>query len=82
MTYEEALNKLDETFIGNLELKAVLSQALKNKVPQIPKYLGEKTIRKSVFGCPNCNEPVGFKQQYCAYCGQKINWLDEVNDYD
>ena len=78
MTYEEALNKLDETFMGDLELKVVLSQALEKQIEQPPKRLGEISFRQFVLGCPNCNEYVGFKQKYCAYCGQKINWLDEV----
>lgn len=34
MTYEEALKTLDETFIGNLELKIVLSNALEKQIPK------------------------------------------------
>ena len=78
MTPRKALNKLDKTLIGDLQLKIILSKALEKQIPKVPKYLGEITIRKSIFGCPCCNEPIGFKQKYCAYCGQKINWLDEV----
>ena len=74
MTYEEALDKLDKTFIGDLELKIILTKALEKQIEQPPKWLGEISFRNSVLGCPNCNEFVGFKQKYCAYCGQKIAW--------
>ena len=72
MTYEEAENKLDETFIGDLELKITLTNALKKQIEKPPKWLGEKSISLFALGCPNCGEFVCFRQKYCAYCGQKI----------
>ena len=72
MTYEEALKTLDETFIGNLELKIVLSNALEK---QIPKKLD---LDGGVY-CPCCLH--GFKANYnttssCPNCGQAIDWSD------
>lgn len=80
MTPEQALNKLDETVIGDLELKIILSKALEKQIDQPPTWLGEITIRTAALGCPNCNEFVGFKQLYCAYCGQKLDWRVFDND--
>lgn len=37
MTPKEALNILDETVIGNLELKVVLSNALEKQIPKKPR---------------------------------------------
>ena len=74
MTPEKALNKLDETFIGDLKLKIVLTNALLKQMPKEPITLGDKTIRNFVFGCPNCKQFTGYKQEYCAYCGQKLDW--------
>ena len=72
MTYEEALKTLDETFIGNLELKIVLSNALEK---QIPKKLD---LDGGVY-CPCCLHE--FKANYnttsyCPHCGQAIDWSD------
>lgn len=72
MTYEEALKTLNETFIGNLELKIVLSNALEK---QIPKKLD---LDGGVY-CPCCLHE--FKENYdttnyCPNCGQSIDWSD------
>lgn len=72
MTYEEALKTLNETFIGNLELKIVLSNALEK---QIPKKLD---LDGGVY-CPCCLHE--FKENYdttsyCTNCGQAIDWSD------
>lgn len=42
MTPEEALKILDETVIGNLELKIVMSKALKKQIPKKPIKDAEK----------------------------------------
>lgn len=72
MTYEEALKTLDETFIGNLELKIVLSNALEKQIPKNPDLDG------GVY-CPCCLHE--FKENYdttsyCPNCGQAIDWSD------
>ena len=74
MTAKEALKKLDETVIGDLEWKIALTNALEKQIEKPPEYLGVFTVRTSALGCPNCGEFVGFKQKYCAYCGQKQDW--------
>ena len=63
MTYEEALKTLDETFIGNLELKVVLSKALEKQIPKKPQVTKHKfrvsedsyeTIERHMTHCPYC----------------------------
>ena len=79
MTYKEALNKLDENFIGNLELKAVLSKALEKQIPKKPKpkidLLWDRVVSWS---CPTCsNGCLGnneFKFNCCEDCGQALDW--------
>lgn len=72
MTYEEALKTLDETVIGNLELKIVLSNALEKQIPKKPDLDG------GIY-CPCCLHE--FKENYdttsyCPNCGQAIDWSD------
>lgn len=81
MNSEEALNKLDETLIGDLELKVVLSKALEL---QIPKKVNEKSYevvgvcRYEEILCPVCGAWVYKylvrRQTYCHKCGQKLDW--------
>lgn len=86
MTYEEALNKLDETVIGDLELKVTLSEALKKQITR----KAEKDIDiiwgtpKEMPVCPVCDyflTPTYFigegeKVTYCENCGQAIDWSE------
>lgn len=72
MTYKEALKTLDETVIGNLELKIVLSNALEKQIPKKPDLDG------GVY-CPCCLHE--FKShydetRYCPNCGQALDWSD------
>lgn len=72
MTYEESLKTLDETVIGNLELKIVLSNAIEKQIPRIP------DLDDGVY-CPCCLHE--FKShydetRYCPNCGQAIDWGD------
>lgn len=72
MTYEEALKTLDETVIGNLELKIVLSNSLEKQIPKKPDLDG------GVY-CPCCLHE--FKANYdetrcCPNCGQALDWSD------
>lgn len=72
MTYEEALKTLDETVIGNIELKIVLSNALEKQIPKKPDLDG------GIY-CPCCLHE--FKENYdttsyCPNCGQAIDWSD------
>ena len=82
MTPEEALNKLDETFIGDLELKIVLTKALLKQIPKrpIPNIDNYTKSRVVSFSCPNphCdNNNLGnneYRFDCCEVCGQKLNW--------
>ena len=72
MTYEESLKTLDETVIGNIELKIVLSNALEKQIPKKPDLDG------GIY-CPCCLHE--FKENYdttsyCPNCGQAIDWSD------
>lgn len=73
MTPKEVLNTLDKTVIRNLELKIVLSEAIKKQIPQ--------KITEPV--CPSCNRIFLFrhgerkKGNYCDNCGQAIDWSGE-----
>ena len=71
MTYAEALKTLDETFIGNLELKIVLSNALEKQIPKNP------DLDDGVY-CPCCLHEfkVYSATRYCPNCGQAIDWSD------
>ena len=81
MTPKEALNKLDETVIGDLELKIALTKALEKQIPKkpIPIY-GRYTRRVISFMCSNhdCRaEDLGnneYQFDACEVCGQKLDW--------
>lgn len=72
MTPKEALNTLDETVIGNLELKVVLSKALEKQIPKKPIYEIEELFRI----CPNCAFPLPLHFKFCNECGQALDWGD------
>ena len=75
MTPKEALDILDKTVIRNLELKIVLSEAIKKQIPKKPKY-----YPLSDGQCPSCNAIFDYdwkpKSKYCQNCGQAIDWSD------
>ena len=71
MTPQEALKILDETVIGNLELKVVLSAALEKQIPKkVEEYL------TSSFCCPVCTAVLSRYSIYCSKCGQALDWSD------
>lgn len=81
MTPEEALNKLDETLIGDLELKIVLSKALEKQVAKkvvVKKFDFLNLYYYQANTCPVCNATanryIPRKETYCHKCGQKIDW--------
>ena len=88
MTYEEALKTLDETVIGKLELKVVLSKAVEKQIPKKP-FVKKRVYAEgdfcNTYCCPACkykliNEDTsgffaGRKQKYCD-CGQALDWSD------
>ena len=84
MTYEEALKALDERFIGNLELKIVLSNALEKQIPKKPTDICTPVV---TWGrCPICKGELNklggrpnrvFKSDaFCHDCGQALDWSD------
>ena len=80
MTAKEALNTLDETFIGNLKLKIALSKFLEKQIPEKP------IITALNVYCPKCNHDLGKERAkreaisnfkyfgYCSACGQALSW--------
>ena len=67
MTPKEALNILDETVIGNLELKIVLSNAIEKQIP--------KKCKKFKDVC-SCGYGVFPHMNFCSQCGQALDWSD------
>lgn len=79
MTPEEALKILDETVIGNLELKIVLSKALEKQIPNFvlcPK--GWQGVRDTRYHCPACNSLTRRQEKICHICGQAVKYPKEV----
>lgn len=81
MTPEQALDKLDKTFIGDLELKIVLWKILEKQIPKKPiPIIGKYTNTVISWSCPNpdCdNEDLGnneYQFECCECCGQKLDW--------
>ena len=87
MTYEEALNKLYETFLGDLKWKAMLSKALEKQIPKRPIINVDKYFKKRVvsFSCPNpncINDNLGNNKHpftCCENCGQALDWSGLVD---
>ena len=85
MTPRDALNILDETVTGNLELKVVLSKALEKQIPKRTKRdTNNEEIKAFVvdaFGfCPICDNAFecyeDYSCPYCPECGQALDWSD------
>lgn len=70
MTYEESLKTLDETVIGNIELKIVLSNALEKQIPKKPDLDG------GIYCCLHEFKENYDTTSYCPNCGQAIDWSD------
>ena len=86
MTYKEALDKLDKTVTGDLEWKIVISKALERQIPT--KVTHEASLYKCCT-CPNCKNVVDkfekwgestvrITYNYCHFCGQSLDWQDEL----
>ena len=63
-----------------LELNKIVSEAFKALERQIPKKpicreQGTTVILNGV--CPKCSNVVHAYDNYCSFCGQKLNWSDE-----
>lgn len=85
MTAQEALHKLDETFIENWVFKLTLMEALEKQVPKKPTphrvdvekikigngYWGKGT---TIYHCPNCKDFISRIYAYCHKCGQALDW--------
>ena len=78
MTPQEALNKLDETVIGDLEWKIVLSSTLEKQIPKKPNihgYREGREVNTISYTCPVCNKHIG-RDAYCKHCGTALDWSD------
>lgn len=96
MTESEAIeglgilnNGLNEAFVNADELSEALQMAIQALEKQIPKkpqnkkysFYPHSTLLKSKYGeCPNCKS-IQVDDEYCANCGQKLDWSDE-NEID
>lgn len=77
MTPKEILDRLDKTFIGDLELKVALTRAVEKQIPKKPV---NKTLEyDGYYGyCPCCNHVLSDYREYkrCYSCGQALDWSD------
>lgn len=81
MNYEEVLDKLDKTFIGDLELKIALTKAVEKQIAKKPNPLthifmaDDNTLVQGV-ECAKCGNDFfcSEKTKYCPFCGQFLEW--------
>lgn len=76
---EEVFTSTDEVN-ELLELNKIVSEAFKALERQIPKKpicreQGSTVLLNGV--CPKCSNVVHAYDNYCSFCGQKLNWRDE-----
>ena len=85
MDYQEALDILDKTFIGNLEAKALISKAV---LRQIETKVTHTASLYRCCTCPNCGNVVDKFEEFgdsvvrveylhCHFCGQALDYSDE-----
>lgn len=92
MKPEEAIEKLrctelpDGLVMVSLEARRKAIKALKKQIPRKVDNLSEiymdfgtgKKIKVSAYGdCPNCKYNIDAVSNYCARCGQKLDWGEE-----
>lgn len=92
MKPEEAIEKLrypelpDGLVMVGLEARQKAIKALKKQIPRKVDNLSEiymdfgtgKKIKVGAYGnCPNCNYNINTVSNYCARCGQKLDWGKE-----
>ena len=85
MTYKEALDILDKTFIGSLEAKVLITKAVQRQIPS--KVTHEASLYRCCT-CPSCHNVVGsfekwgdryvrITEPFCKLCGQALDFGDE-----
>lgn len=92
MKPEEAIEKLicpelpDGLVMVGLEARQKAIKALKKQIPRKVDNLSEiymdfgigKKIKVGAYGnCPNCNYNIDTVSNYCARCGQKLDWGED-----
>lgn len=92
MKPEEAIEKLrcaelpDGLVMVSLEARRKAIKALKKQIPRKVDNLSEiymdfgtgKKIKVGAYGdCPNCKYNIDAVSNYCARCGQKLDWGEE-----
>jgi rRNA maturation endonuclease Nob1 len=91
MTEKEAikqLNLLDEALNHQRFDAGESSQALQMAIAALNKQITKKTniVHSRIFGnlyeCPTCHtcRPRNGHGDYCKYCGQKLDWLEEKEE--
>ena len=84
MTAEEILDRLDKTFIGDLELKVALTRAVEKQIPKKPVKKNPICYAKTKDGqelyaydyhCPMCDTKLKTNEHHCP-CGQALDWSD------
>ena len=81
MTYDEAIKYAKENILAYTsemaEFKAMAIGAIQMQIPKKPicREQGTTLILNGV--CPKCSNVVHEYDNYCSFCGQKLNWGDE-----
>lgn len=87
MTEQEAIEELKERYLtmsmcGNVDECKKNNQAISMAVAALEKQIPRKLIRKSgaftsSYKCPQCDGYVAFRNKFCEYCGQALDWSEE-----
>lgn len=80
MTYDEAIKYAKENILAYTsemaEFEAIAIEAIQMQIPKKPicREQGTTLILNGV--CTKCSNVVHAYDNYCAFCGQKLNWED------
>lgn len=86
MTYEEVRNNFIQDLAENAYLNMCSTEEMKIVIEALDKQIPKKIIRKSKkasledIKCPNCQREIDAMNivNYCTYCGQALDWSDEI----
>lgn len=88
MTYQEALNYLNNAQVGMKSIESVCeaSDLIETCKKSLETLIPKKPTGNKLNCCPSCKRLVGIntdiihaKYNYCKYCGQAIDW-SELNE--
>ena len=80
MTYDEAIKYAKENILAYTsemaEFKVIAIEAIQMQIPKKPicREQGTTLILNGV--CPKCSNVVHAYDNYCSFCGNKLDWGD------